>query len=271
MITSVRVYDELRLSSVKLPVYSPSVDIPYYVKEITGLGPVKADIATSTFASVDGGVVHSTRAGMRNVVMTIGYSPYRSAGQTTEALRRELYSVMPPKGRVRLVINNNEFEAANIYGYVESHEPMLFTKDPEVVISILCELPYFKAPKSITLQGEMGVPLDTIGVTDVETGFVFNFRAIRYTEAIRIRNELHTDLLYMKPLEVGDRLKVSTVPGNKFFNRDDGRGYYSDFDGLVQGDMAMTIGPNIRNLIVTAQAHDDQGYNVEITPLYVGM
>lgn len=271
MITSVRIRDALRESTIKLPVYSPSPDQPFFITDVQGLGPVKADLMSSDYANVDGGIIHSTRVPMRNIILKVRYSPFYAQNQSSELIRQDLYNILPPKAKILLVVNDNELERVHINGVVESHEPTIFTKTPEVQISIVCPAPYFRLPTPKKLYGTLGYNLDVSGITSVETGFIFNFRAERYTEAIRIANGLQQDIYYGKPLDVGDRLKISTIPGNKYLNRNDGSGYYSDLDGLEFGDMGMYISPTMSTIKVTGRAHDPQNYDIEITPQVVGL
>ena len=274
MLTSVQVYDALGVSGVKLPLYAPNSEMPYYIKDISGLGPVKAHVTSSNYANMDGGIIHNSRTEMRNIVMTVTYAPYFGQGQTVESLRKELYRHYAPKSRIRLRVNFSEngiSEYVYIQGVVETHEPILFSKDPEVQISIICPKPYFYSPSTKVINGRVGKAIPVADLSSVETGFLFELTASSTMRSVRISNGLHRDILFDTDMYEGDKLRISTRPGNKFVERDTGSGFISDLDGITQGDLSMFIDPRIPELMVTAVASTLQTFKVSIVPMFVGL
>src|SRR5882757_2923024 len=134
----------------------------YVIKRIDGLGPVKADVVSSENAVDAGNTFLSAR----------------------EGLRRDLKQVIMPKTRVEMLFADDVLGQYNLVGTVESHEPDMFAKDPEVVISILCDDPYFY--KFGVADIEFTVPTltnfnETFQVPyagDVPVGFIFETDAV---------------------------------------------------------------------------------------------
>lgn len=123
----------------------------YVVKNIDGLGPIKSDISTIDTPVDPGGTFMSTRTGQRNIVITLGFTPNYQAGTTVSDLRNELYTVFTPGYKIELtftIVIGGVTKLYYIKGWVESHEPLMFSDDPQVQISIICPSPYFTANES---------------------------------------------------------------------------------------------------------------------------
>ena len=116
-----------------------------YIKEITGIGPPKADVSVTDIATMDGGFYNSARAEKRNIVMTIGFWDWASF--IIEETRHLTYKYFPVKKPLVLVFETDSRKAM-ISGYVESNEPNIFSKQEEAQISIVCPYPYFTAVDS---------------------------------------------------------------------------------------------------------------------------
>jgi hypothetical protein len=131
----------------------PEVETDLYeIRNIDGLGPVKADINTSPLGSIDGESYAGSSVGGRNIVLTIGLKP-DWLGWSPEALRRKLDNYFMPKKRIALLIDTESLSGMYIRGYVESNEPNIFSKDPEIQISIICPEPYFRDSFATLLNG----------------------------------------------------------------------------------------------------------------------
>lgn len=154
MLTEVKAYSSWR-SAPTLPLSDSGraeTDL-IQVRGITGLDPVKASVNTSPFGSVDGTSYVGSSVLNRNIVLTVHPNPDWN-DWTFEGLRRVLYSYFMPKRSVRLVFYSDDMIPVEISGYVESVEVNMFSKDPELQISIICPDPYFSSlePKVITGQ-----------------------------------------------------------------------------------------------------------------------
>lgn len=108
------------------------------VRNITGLGPIKADINIANLAVGDGGVYNSSRANTRNIVFTLGLLPT----PTVQDARRLTYRYFPIKEKIDIEIDTGD-RRYKTSGYVESNTPDIFQKDEITTISVLCPNPWF--------------------------------------------------------------------------------------------------------------------------------
>jgi hypothetical protein len=129
----------------------PDTDL-IQIRNITGLEPVKANVNTSPLGSVDGESFSGSSVPKRNIVVTLGLNPDWDEW-TMSQLRRLLYAYFMPKLSIRLVLESDDLDTVEIYGYVESCEPVLFSKDGEVQVSIICPDPYFTSVDPIVVTG----------------------------------------------------------------------------------------------------------------------
>lgn len=115
----------------------------FYIKEITGLGPVSAELSTSSRARFDGLRLQNVRKGVRNIVMTVGLLTGHQT-RTVESLRHELYLACPVGREVNLTINREGLSDLRITGVVESVEDAIFSREPEMIVSVVCMDPYYR-------------------------------------------------------------------------------------------------------------------------------
>lgn len=136
MIKSVTVTNYLG-ESITIDMQRPDTS-GFYIKSITGLGPSKANINIAERATVDGGQYSSAHVNTRNIVIKLGFL----FSHGIEAVRRKSYKYFPIKKKVTLLIET-DMRTCETYGYVESNEPDIFSKEEGCQISILCPDPYF--------------------------------------------------------------------------------------------------------------------------------
>lgn len=197
----------------------------YSVQDIEGLDPVKATIVSSTFGQMDGEQYQSSRREKRNIILTLGYEPDFVTG-TVQDLRKRLYAFFMPKSRVLLRFFQTGEPVVQIYGRVESFDSPKFAKEPSAVISVLCFDPDFYDPTPVVLTGN--TTSNTTETTHlypgtVESGILFKL--------LVNRNDLTEFTIYHRPpddslrsldfgtatpLQSGDVLSISTIPGNKY-------------------------------------------------------
>ena len=144
MIKSITVYNHLD-ESIQLELAFPEKS-GFAIQRISGLGPVKATINTADFSTMDGSIYNSARISARNIVMTLIFLD----NPNVETMRQLSYKYFPIKKRIKLVIETDN-RLAEIYGYVESNEPVIFSQRETTQISIICPNPYFY---SSGLEGE---------------------------------------------------------------------------------------------------------------------
>lgn len=166
MITSVKIFNESG-QYIELPL--DDFSSPYFVKKIDGLGPIKADISMSTYATKDGGVFQNARGNSRNIVMQLGLNPtFSNTNDPYGELRRALYLYFSPKSKVVIHFVSSNMETVYIDGWVESFEPTIFAKDPDMTISIVCPEPYFSSltPELVTREGSGDIYLQNNGTVE---------------------------------------------------------------------------------------------------------
>lgn len=218
MLTKVEVYTA-QGTTLSLPTQDPSAG--YVVKNIDGLDPVKANMVSSPFAKLEGEQYQNSRREKRNVVITLGLeADYISTH--VRALRTALYNYLMPKSSVVLRFFMDDVHFADISGRVESFETPLFSRDPEVSISVLCFDPDFVAPIATTLGGstvsdQTEITIEYSGT--VETGLVFSLSLDRAISELTLYSRPpggdFQALEFVTPLFVGDSLQISTVAGDK--------------------------------------------------------
>lgn len=134
-----------------LGVFLPSDD-PVQIRNIDGLGPVKAELSSTPFGSGDGELYQGGSVGKRNVVLNLGLNPNWTE-QSMAALRQLLYAYFMPKQWIKLRFFSDHMPTVEIEGIVESCDPNMFSQDPEMQVSVLCHKPDFIDPDAVILKG----------------------------------------------------------------------------------------------------------------------
>lgn len=136
--------------STKLVLMNPW-ESGFNVWNIEGLGPGVADINTVPVATNDGSVYNSARVQSREIVLTVKFVDF----PTIEDARQRSYRFFPIKKRVLLIFETTN-HTIEIYGYVQSNEPVIFAQEEHAQITILCPFPYFRlAQPSLVLFFEV--------------------------------------------------------------------------------------------------------------------
>lgn len=203
-----------------------------YQVTYTGLGPVGADVITSSLGLADGEKYNSSRVGRRNVVLTV------TINGNVEANRIRLYRWFTPKRWVKLYYKNG---SRDVYteGVVETFEVNQFTMVQQVQISIICPQPHLIGAEEIVkdVSGvtsmfsfpfaieEEGVPFSDLSGAeyailhnsgDDSTGFVISVYARDDVEGPIIYNAVTNEAFRVKgTLEAGHTLTIGTRTGSK--------------------------------------------------------
>jgi hypothetical protein len=209
-------------STLSLPLADTSAG--YILKGIEGLDPVKATLVSSSFAQLDGSQFQSARRENRNVILTVGIEPY-SGGATVRSLRAALYAYFMPKTVVTLKFYDDDVFFASIVGTIESCETPLFSKDPELNISIVCFDPAFSAASATSVSGNTVSSSSSTEQTinypgSVETGYLFTLNVNRsisgFTLYMRRAGGSALALDFAASLVSGDVVKISTASRDKY-------------------------------------------------------
>jgi hypothetical protein len=219
----------------------------FLVRNITGLGPPKADINSTELVTSDGALYNSSRVQTRNLVIHLDFL----MKPTVEAVRILSYKYFPVKKFVKIKMETDS-RVAEVSGYVESNEPDIFSKKEGTQISIICPDPYFYSENEniVTFSGfeslfefefsneSLDTPLITMGeistVTtniveyygDAEVGLLMILKAsgpvenpmvvnLNTNESIRI-DSAKMIALTGSDIVAGDEIRISTVRNNKF-------------------------------------------------------
>ena len=153
MLTQLKAYSSWRSAPV-LPLVAEerAENDLLQIRNIDGLDPVKASVNTTPFGSVDGASYVGSSVPSRNIVLTIHPNPNWD-NWTFEALRRLVYQYFMPKLPTRLVFYSDDLIPVVISGIVESVGNNIFSKDQELLVSIVCPDPYFTALNPTVITG----------------------------------------------------------------------------------------------------------------------
>lgn len=194
----------------------------YSVQDITGLDPVQASIVSSGFARLDGEQFQASRREKRNQVFQLGLEP-NYVNQTTSQLRQNLYGWFMPKREVLLRYFTDEIPIVEIKGTIESFDCPLFVREPVATISILNFDPDFYEPEPITITGNTTATESNLDVTysgSVDTGVEFEMTFDRsvtdFTLVADGVDGISQEMPFVGAFVAGDKVLVSTIPGNKY-------------------------------------------------------
>lgn len=207
------------------------VSAGFVIQEISGLGPVKATLVSSSFANMDGEQYHSSRREARNITIKLGLDPDYGLSSAYE-LRDRLYDFFMPKTQAKLNFNLfdrfsesilTQYKDLEIDARIESFEPAMFTKDPAVDLSLMCFDPDFVDPVATIFEGSTVSDLTETTLTydgTVETGVLFTILPDRdlpeFTIYHRPPDETLRTVYFTTPLLAGDKLEISSILGSKY-------------------------------------------------------
>jgi Phage tail protein RIFT-related domain len=165
VLTEVKAFSSWRSAPV-MPLNGsrPETDL-IQVRNISGLDPVKASVNTSPYGSVDGASYVGSSLTNRNIVLTLHPNPDYD-NWTYESLRRLIYAYFMPKRPTKLVFYSDDMIPVEISGIVEGVIVNMFSKDPELQVSIICPDPYFTALEATVITGQTVRPGGDVVVVD---------------------------------------------------------------------------------------------------------
>lgn len=200
MIKSVTVTNHLN-ESIKLDLFNPD-ESGFIIKNIDGLGPVKANINFKELATNDGSIDNSARLSSRNIVMSLQFieSP------TIEETRLKSYKYFPIKRNIKILIETDNRICETI-GRVETNVPTIFSNAEGCQISILCPNPYFYS------AGENGANQTIFYGTDPLFEFPFSNESLTedLIEFGSIENRTEGTVYYDGDAEIGITIQIHAV------------------------------------------------------------
>lgn len=191
----------------------------YVVQGIEGLDPVKATLVSSGFANLDGATYQTSRREPRDIKINLGL---RSRTIPVEVLRSQLYTQFMPKSEVSINFYQTDGTCVNIKGVVETCEAPPFSKEPSMVVSIVCFDPDFVGPINGTVSAALVATETQTSNTfnyagTVPTGITFNLTATKYVSNLALclapAGMPESQLAFNTPLFIGDSLIVTTTRG----------------------------------------------------------
>lgn len=239
------VVSDIRGDSLTFPLHDLGA---FTVSNIDGIGPVKAAVNVSDFASVDGGQLQSIRGGVRNITMSITINSAFD-GTSVAELRHLLYKFFMVKAYVKLSFVDSDGSIKYAEGYVESCDSPQFVQNPTADISIICTDPYFYSDSvventGVTVVGSADSWTDIDYDGDTASGFLFQMVPGSTSAAlrIRVRNRTLSGVIYrdetfsfstIDASLASTALTISTVSGDKFARAYSGTTVYTDCLKLV--------------------------------------
>ena len=217
MITKIELFT-LQPDAPVLPLggFMPNDD-PVQIRDITGLEPVKANIALTPYASGRGALYQGSTTPERNIVMKLGLNPDWEGQQSMASLRQALYRYLMPEHWTKLRFFSQELPDVDIEGYVESFEPNMFSEDPEVQVSIICPKPDFIEADATIFNGTVddGTLEEEFNYAGtIETGFELRVDGT-------VENPAYTGSLTFKLTSFGEEqiftITPVTVDGQRYF------------------------------------------------------
>lgn len=192
----------------------------FEVRNIDGLGAVKATVNTTPLGLVKGSAFSGTSVAERNLVLTLGLDPDWDEW-TVSKLRRILDLYFMPEQAIRLVFETMEFSPVEISGYIESNEPNVFSKDSEHVISIICPDPDFRSVEPIVVNGQTSlgpIVIDYPGTIPSGILVEISHSSGPAPEYVGILMEDPNEIFMQitSPVDPNNKIRVSTVPGEKY-------------------------------------------------------
>jgi hypothetical protein len=240
------------------------------IRNIDGLDPVKASVNTSPYGSVDGASYVGSGVDTRNIVLTLHPSPNWDTW-SYESLRRLLYSYFMPKRQTRLVFFSDDMIPVEISGIVESVGVNIFSKDPELIVSIICPDPYFTALNPTVKTGRTG-PAGTAPIIidyegNIETGIHVEVTSVSAEPApadiaIQIGDPLITYFAVAAAVNTNMYFEMSSLPMKKFVqNVTIGTGVITNLLSKVhvqEGSLWPTLQPGENEFsVITDVGHHD--------------
>lgn len=192
MLTAVQFYNA-RGNMIELPLAAVAGGAQYVIKNIDGLGPPKANILTSTMVGIAGGTYQSSQGEMRNIVMHLGFDPDFTSADPYGDLRRDLYPWFSPMYVVEMRFITDHMPPVRVIGHVESNDPIIFSADPQIQISIICPQPNFVALTEVVATSTFPDDIIVVNPGTAEVGFTYIVDGVYWQETESIMTLYRTE------------------------------------------------------------------------------
>lgn len=193
----------------------------YVLRDVEGLTPVKASIASSKFANVAGSQYQSSRRDERNIVIKLDLEPDYIT-QSVKDLRTNLYRWFMTDEPVDLRFYDSGGLEVDVSGRVEFCEAPLFTREPKVDISIICFSPDLVDITPVEIAGETVEDSTEMLIEydgTVDTGIIFVLNVDRTLTEFTIYHRAPDGVIrsfeLAADLEADDVVTLNTNVGSK--------------------------------------------------------
>lgn len=175
------------------------------VKNVTGISPVGAEIYSTPFASIDGGIFAGARVPSRQIVMTIGLVTNPAIGiDEIEDARLTVYNFFRIKDKVNLVfVTSNRI--LQIDGYTKDNDVDIFSEKETATVTVECIDPWFYSAQD-----------SSKGFSGTNPQFEFPFSSeegsTNYTDLLEFGNisiDTRTDVMYRGDIQTGFNMSIS--------------------------------------------------------------
>ena len=172
------------------------------IYNITGLGPVKADINSTELSTYDGSIFNSARANSRNIVISMIFLEKN----TIEETRHLTYKYFPLKKNLKIVIETDT-RICETTGYVESNEPSIFSSMEGTQISIVCPDSFFYS------SGNSGINITYFYAVEPLFEFPFSNESLSdyLIEFAAIHRESVKSIYYTGDSEIGFSIEIHAI------------------------------------------------------------
>ena len=134
--------------TLTLDLYNPELS-GFAVQNVTGLGPVKAKVNMSDYATIPGAKCTGTRQSTRSISFKLVFF---DTTVDVEELRHRSYLYFPIGEMIEIEIET-DFRKVRVNGLVESNQPSIWGRDLEGCdITVLCESPYLESPDVVVYE-----------------------------------------------------------------------------------------------------------------------
>ena len=154
-ITGLELADNRESVTLSFTIRDIANQFPYQVKGATGLDA--DDIATVYYgASSVGEKYHDLTLQKRVISLKLNLNPNAAIGSSYSKLRDDVYKLIAAtrSGLITLRLLEDTITKAQISGFITKVESDLFSKNPDIGITIECEYPLFRSPSDIYVQDQ---------------------------------------------------------------------------------------------------------------------
>lgn len=242
MLSKVDVVSDLNGNTiVSFPVSDLSGDEDYVITNIDGLAPVKANLAVTDYATDSGGFYTHSHVGIRTIGIDIKIRS--NTAKTPKQNRDSLFRWFDIGNIIWLELHDTERKPVRIRGVVESNDFNPFTRDLSHRISVVCTDPYFQSNDRIFLKGTTNDPLNIWGYSNGPTPMHVIVTLTEKTDRVRVWvGDKEGLMLNTSSINVGDRIWISTEPGNKFVRVGKSGNWRNALNILYSGELNTSFG-----------------------------